>query len=931
MAALVGDTSAHRIDYYPGQDNYQSLHEPQTVEAYYEGQSYNRVTPRVQPYAVAGYYTGNDVITLPTLPETPSESDDLFPPFPQGALYEAERYYTTDGVLSAPLEGKQVFKYYSPENGDQALVYYSAGEEEDIKRNSPGETSYRCYHQPGIKMGSGSSVIPEPKPAHKTKKHRRGSNSSSDNGGFEPATPKPALGVKEKLRSSFDKISLKTPFRWNSSDKLSHHGVTPKGKNKNNRRYSDSSAAFFTVNPTEDKKKPSRSNEAEKRSPWATAGVSRMVRAYTARSGSASDEVDGRVASDNNDYVNLVSIQAKFPKSQSHPNKRLDAAPDNVFENNSARIMNDYYVMHNTTMPRHQTIENKDAVSRAKGTWKMLKAAKTKQIPIKAPQSSYASLVSGSSDTLRSSETLQDPSDPRTPSPFNVDEPPHDEPPKLAPVSGKLILDKSSVGTIVRPTAFKLTAPSGSNASRSPQDTWEHLNGQERDNEVYRGLDRSRSSIGSAETNNSDSGRHSVTSIPAGGVVGGAFSCSGSEGYESARVSSSTTHSAIQEHDPVCVEAAPSHNTLSDDVMIHDLESRVKEKQGEIHLLRRSLEDNEKTLHKVYEDQHRTRESEMMELKQKYSQQLKSQTHKSLQTQHRLERQYHRMQDEQNRLLRANKELEERIRSMTDAIDAQSRQYDDIAELKARLEEGEMEMQQKHGEISLLKRQLKEKQLEITQRTGDTISLRSQNRELFAQLAQRDKEAIVMNARLNDRNLEIAELERQLSVASSRGSWSTAGSLTSPLRHYLEPPVYSELEKRSRDPSVCSDQSRDDKNYLSPPSPPQHSESPANFSPGERDELLKRLHAAESRCAAQEKNFDRERRQWADDKCKVIKYQKQLQANYVQMYKRSHALEREVKVLSTRLQSFGVSAVVGTSGEEGLPDGKQHMCYPMEI
>ena len=211
-------------------------------------------------------------------------------------------------------------------------------------------------------------------------------------------------------------------------------------------RYSDSSAAFFTVNPTEDKKKPSRSNEAEKRSPWATAGVSRMVRAYTARSGSASDEVDGRVASDNNDYVNLVSIQAKFPKSQSHPNKRLDAAPDNVFENNSARIMNDYYVMHNTTMPRHQTIENKDAVSRAKGTWKMLKAAKTKQIPIKAPQSSYASLVSGSSDTLRSSETLQDPSDPRTPSPFNVDEPPHDEPPKLAPVSGKLILDKVSDG-----------------------------------------------------------------------------------------------------------------------------------------------------------------------------------------------------------------------------------------------------------------------------------------------------------------------------------------------------------------------------------------------------------------------------------------------------------------------------------------------------
>ena len=38
---------------------------------------------------------------------------------------------------------------------------------------------------------------------------------------------------------------------------------------------------------------------------------------------------------------------------------------------------------------------------------------------------------------------------------------------------------------------------------------------------------------------------------------------------------------------------------VSDDVMIDDLEARVRERENELQLMRRSFEDNEKALHRV--------------------------------------------------------------------------------------------------------------------------------------------------------------------------------------------------------------------------------------------------------------------------------------------------------------------------------------------
>lgn len=50
-------------------------------------------------------------------------------------------------------------------------------------------------------------------------------------------------------------------------------------------------------------------------------------------------------------------------------------------------------------------------------------------------------------------------------------------------------------------------------------------------------------------------------------------------------------------------------------------------------------------------------------------------------------------------------------------------------------------------------------------------------------------------------------------------------------------------------------------------------------------------------------NFEQERQTWNKEKDRVIKYQKQLQINYLQMHKKNQDLERILKELTTELES----------------------------
>jgi len=274
---------------------------------------------------------------------------------------------------------------------------------------------------------------------------------------------------------------------------------------------------------------------------------------------------------------------------------------------------------------------------------------------------------------------------------------------------------------------------------------------------------------------------------------------------------------------------------------------------------------------------------------------------------------------------------------MTEAIDAHTRKEDLVSEMRARLEENEIEAQQQRGEISLLKRQIKEKQTELTQRTNENLAFKSQNRELTNQVALRESENESLHIQLSEEKIKFAELEQHLAVTNlqQRPLSSDASGLASS-RSANELGLYRNAHSAyvtdfSTNPSSYGDQNT--RLSFEPKTSAVTLSSP--FYPGEREELYRQLQAVEHRMALQEEAFEREQQQWAEDKRKVIKYQKLLQENYVQMYKRSHALEREVNLLKSQLQMAGLSDSSNCVLYSGNPatetDEQPNLSFPMEI
>lgn len=69
------------------------------------------------------------------------------------------------------------------------------------------------------------------------------------------------------------------------------------------------------------------------------------------------------------------------------------------------------------------------------------------------------------------------------------------------------------------------------------------------------------------------------------------------------------------------------------------------------------------------------------------------------------------------------------------------------------------------------------------------------------------------------------------------------------------------------------------------------------------DRLNSELDFERRRVEQQEGTFQEERKIWQEEKDKVIRYQKQLQENYVQMYRKNRELEQLLQELSLELES----------------------------
>ncbi|XP_045746907.1 NEDD4-binding protein 3 [Mirounga angustirostris] len=168
-------------------------------------------------------------------------------------------------------------------------------------------------------------------------------------------------------------------------------------------------------------------------------------------------------------------------------------------------------------------------------------------------------------------------------------------------------------------------------------------------------------------------------------------------------------------------------------------------------------------------------------------------------------------------------------------------------------EEARWEVCQKTAEISLLKQQLREAQAELAQKLAEIFSLKTQLRGSRAQAQAQDA--------------ELAQLRQAV-------------------RSLREPGL------REEGPGSCETDDCKSRGLLA-----EAGGSEAGGGGGGAEQLRAQLVQERLRAQEQALCFERERRTWQEEKERVLRYQREIQGGYLDMYRRNQALEQELRAL----------------------------------
>ncbi|XP_033118350.1 cingulin-like isoform X2 [Anneissia japonica] len=251
----------------------------------------------------------------------------------------------------------------------------------------------------------------------------------------------------------------------------------------------------------------------------------------------------------------------------------------------------------------------------------------------------------------------------------------------------------------------------------------------------------------------------------------------------------------------------------------------------------------------------------------------------------------------------------------------------------------QVKLTQRDRELSETKREMKEM---IERKDSELMALKAQfnkswdgSKSLDNKAMAREAEIAFLTDKLNNRDSEISTLKRRLESSQKRGTSpnrrgsSPSGSLKSGSGGYHEDMSILSREKESLESHLSSvkiENARLQQNLeksiseiislkkqLDSASPMSLTSQSSSTSDRHKSDLtsdahqdLQRLrHELEKmkeKCSTTESIIEKERQTWQEEKEKVISYQKQLQLNYVQMYRKNRNLERDVEQLTLELE-----------------------------
>uniref|UniRef100_A0A3P8ZCB8 Uncharacterized protein n=1 Tax=Esox lucius TaxID=8010 RepID=A0A3P8ZCB8_ESOLU len=329
-----------------------------------------------------------------------------------------------------------------------------------------------------------------------------------------------------------------------------------------------------------------------------------------------------------------------------------------------------------------------------------------------------------------------------------------------------------------------------------------------------------------------------------------------------------------------------------DESLIELLEQRLLERESELQELQVSFEEKEVDTCNLFEDRQRYCVEEMEGLKQRCSTKLRQvsqravKNHQALQLQvSQLQQDKQRLQDELARMTQEKELTEVKLNSFET----------EKTKLEPTLEEAQWEVCQKIGEISLLKQQLRDSQADVTHKLNDIVSLKALLKETRAKMEALEQKKDVLEDKIRIRSVDVEVCQNELQRKKNEADLLRAKV------GILE----TDIKGMKKDLAMAKEQRQQQKAKMETRGPERSNQigGSTNSLQREVERLKEELRNEKDTQERLTNSFERERQTWNREKDRVIKYQKQLQLNYVQMHKKNQDLERILQELTVELES----------------------------
>ncbi|KAL6114387.1 lzts1 [Pungitius sinensis] len=343
----------------------------------------------------------------------------------------------------------------------------------------------------------------------------------------------------------------------------------------------------------------------------------------------------------------------------------------------------------------------------------------------------------------------------------------------------------------------------------------------------------------------------------------------------------------------------------TDESLIERLEQRLLESETELQELQVSFEDKEAGTCQLFEERQRYCAEDMERLKLRCSTKLRKVSQMAAKTQQALQLQVSQLQVEKER-------LQDDITKLTqqkDLIELRLGSYvTESTQFAPTLEETQWEVCQKSGEISLLKQQLRDCQADVNHKLNEIVGLKASLKENAAKTEKLERQSKEHDDDLRSRTIEVEVCQNELQRKKNEADL---------LREKVEK-LEEDIQRMKQEFAVAKEQrvgvqqsSQQEAQNQALEGLIHAADSPARGHIHIATESLQREVERLKQQLEEEKDtqerlansFKQERLMWNKEKDRVIKYQKQLQINYLQMHKKNQELERILKEVTAELES----------------------------